>query len=284
MSPSVVPYVRADAPVFFCKRESAYVMDELHQHNDLEVNFLVSGQVGYLFRGGLFNLPLRRLVVFWGSTPHRIVDVDGEPELITTQVPAAWIMDWDLPHSFIDRFLQGHCIGERESSRSELDEMLMDSWVEDFRPERAALLDPFKTSIYEIRARIQRLANGGIQVLDPAQVGEYSDSASWRRVEQIGHFMAEHFREPITVGEIADAVGLRPNYLMHLFKARCGVSVLNYLTSFRLAHAQHLLAVTDATVLEIALDSGFGSLSRFYAVFKDACGMSPAKYRKMFRR
>jgi AraC-like DNA-binding protein len=247
-------------------------MEELHQHNDLEVNFLVSGRVGYLFRGGLFDLPARQLVVFWGSTPHRIVDVEGEPDLITAQVPAAWIMDWDLPHAFVEGFLAGRFITERNASREALDEMLMDSWASDFETRPVDSLDPFKTIIYEIRARVQRLALSGVEDLRLAKVGPYSESTSWRRVEQIAHFMAENFR------------GLRPNYVMHLFKERCGVSVLSYLNSFRLAHAQHLLAVTDATVLDIALESGFGSLSRFYAVFKESCEMSPARYRKAFRR
>jgi acetyl-CoA carboxylase carboxyl transferase subunit alpha len=37
---------------------------------------------------------------------------------------------------------------------------------------------------------------------------------------------------------------------------------------------------TDKTVLAIALESGFGSLARFYAAFTRECGMSPGEFRK----
>jgi len=283
MPRSSLPFVRTDDPVFFAKKTPAFVMEELHQHNDLEVNYLVSGRVGYLFRGGLFELPRDRLVVFWGSTPHRIVDVEGESILMTAQVPAAWIMEWDLPHAFIERFLAGRFITERNPSRTELDRRLMDSWARDFARPYGGPLDPFKTSMLEIRARVQRLAAEDLECLDLLDIGPYSNSASWKRVEQIAHFVAENFRDPVSVPDVAAGVGLKPTYVMHLFREKCGVSVLEYLTSFRLAHAQHLLVTTNVNVLDIALDSGFGSLSRFYSVFRKACGTSPAKYRKAFR-
>jgi AraC family transcriptional regulator, melibiose operon regulatory protein len=284
MSKSVLPYVEADEPSFFAKRTPAYVMEDLHQHNDLEVNFLVSGRVSYLFRGGLLDLPQGRLVVFWGSTPHRIVDVAAGSDLMTAQVPAAWIMDWDLPHAFVERFLAGRFITERNPSRAELDQLLMDTWADDFVDPFSGNRDPFKTSILEMRARIQRLAASALEDVDQLAFGPYSSSLSWKHVEEIAHYMAEHFAEPLSISDIAEAVGLKPSYAMHLFKDRCGVSLLAYLNNFRLAHAQHLLAASDATVLDIALESGFGSLSRFYAVFKKACGVSPARYRRAFRR
>ncbi|MER3484247.1 MAG: hypothetical protein C4332_14975 [Meiothermus sp.] len=51
--------------------------------------------------------------------------------------------------------------------------------------------------------------------------------------------------------------------------------VLEYLTQHRLAHAQRLLATTDQPVLEIAFEAGFGSSSRFYAVFEEKVGSHP---------
>ena len=50
-----------------------------------------------------------------------------------------------------------------------------------------------------------------------------------------------------------------------------------------ISHAQRLLAISDQKVLAIALDSGFGSVSRFNAAFKEACGCSPHQYRAEYR-
>jgi AraC-like DNA-binding protein len=57
------------------------------------------------------------------------------------------------------------------------------------------------------------------------------------------------------------------------------MSLHQSLNCHRIAHAQWMLSTTDHKVIEIALDAGFGSVSRFYANFKSACGISPSQYR-----
>jgi transcriptional regulator GlxA family with amidase domain len=54
---------------------------------------------------------------------------------------------------------------------------------------------------------------------------------------------------------------------------------MEYVTQYRLSHAQRLLATTDLKILDVALASGFGSASRFYQVFMAMCGLTPRDYR-----
>ena len=61
-----------------------------------------------------------------------------------------------------------------------------------------------------------------------------------------------------------------------------GVTVGEYLARQRLGHAQALLVSSSANVTDIALDSGFGSVSRFYAVFNEALGKTPRQFRREF--
>jgi AraC-like DNA-binding protein len=60
--------------------------------------------------------------------------------------------------------------------------------------------------------------------------------------------------------------------------------VIDYLTQQRVAHAQQMLITSDANVADIALESGFQTLSHFYSAFARLCGTSPGKYRAMLRR
>jgi len=55
-----------------------------------------------------------------------------------------------------------------------------------------------------------------------------------------------------------------------------------YLNRLRLTHAQRLLATTNMKIVDIALDAGFASLSRFYSTFSSACHCTPTTYRKRF--
>ncbi|MBQ6415221.1 MAG: helix-turn-helix transcriptional regulator, partial [Butyrivibrio sp.] len=51
----------------------------------------------------------------------------------------------------------------------------------------------------------------------------------------------------------------------------------------RVLMAQELLGDTDLSVMDIAMQSGFFSLSTFNRVFKDTNGCSPTEYRKLYR-
>ena len=62
------------------------------------------------------------------------------------------------------------------------------------------------------------------------------------------------------------------------------MSIIDYITQYRVSHAQFLLITTDTNVSEIALKAGFGSISRFYTAFKKVCGQSPVAYRAMLRK
>ena len=96
----------------------------------------------------------------------------------------------------------------------------------------------------------------------------------------MAQFVAEHYTESVRVADIAEVAGLHPNYAMNLFRRTCGMTLWQYLTRLRLSHAQRLLLTSDRGVLDIAMDAGFGSQARFYVVFKQAYGVTPAAFRR----
>jgi len=59
--------------------------------------------------------------------------------------------------------------------------------------------------------------------------------------------------------------------------------MVDCLTQHRVSHAQRLLATTDDLIIDVALNAGFGSLSRFHDAFKRWCGCPPKQYRKQHR-
>jgi AraC-like DNA-binding protein len=60
------------------------------------------------------------------------------------------------------------------------------------------------------------------------------------------------------------------------------MTITQYLTRRRLVTAQRLLVTSEKNAAAIAYESGFGSVSRFYAVFRDQIGMSPREFQDVY--
>jgi transcriptional regulator GlxA family with amidase domain len=58
---------------------------------------------------------------------------------------------------------------------------------------------------------------------------------------------------------------------------------VDYLTRIRISMAQRLLVTTDLKISEVACQSGFNTVCRFYIAFRQLCGQTPRKYRLAMR-
>ncbi len=99
------------------------------------------------------------------------------------------------------------------------------------------------------------------------------------KVELIARYVAEHCTEPIQASDIGKVVDLHPDYAAALFRKSFGMTLSQFLAENRVSHAQYLLATTDTKILDVALQCGYQSVSRFNAVFKTLCGCTPREYR-----
>lgn len=82
------------------------------------------------------------------------------------------------------------------------------------------------------------------------------------------------------LAELADMLGLSERQLRRLFTDRLGASPVEVHGTRRLLFAKQLLTETQLPITEVALASGFGSLSRFNTTFRDTYRMAPRDLRK----
>ena len=94
-------------------------------------------------------------------------------------------------------------------------------------------------------------------------------------------YIDEHFTEEISLEKISGTVHLNAQYFSRLFKKITGRNVSDYITYLRVCRAQNLLSKTEKTILEIAYDSGYSSISNFNKSFCRATGCTPSHYRKI---
>lgn len=86
------------------------------------------------------------------------------------------------------------------------------------------------------------------------------------------------FRENLTLIQLANMVGLTPNYLGQQFKSQLGQNYSDYLKTVRLKHAKNLLKHSELTIAAISEYSGFQSVSYFIKCFRSVYNITPKQY------
>lgn len=79
-------------------------------------------------------------------------------------------------------------------------------------------------------------------------------------------------------------LGVSSRRMADIFKEEYGVTLSEYISALRLTEAKRLLTDTPDEIINIAYSIGFGSISSFYRFFKAGTGISPASYRKEYRK
>lgn len=100
-----------------------------------------------------------------------------------------------------------------------------------------------------------------------------------RAVAMAEAFIAEHYREPITLAGIAEAAHMSPFHLSRLFHRLTGNRLHQRLTELRLRESVKDVMDSERTLTEIAGDLGFSSPSHFTNSFRNTFGVPPSRLR-----
>jgi AraC-like DNA-binding protein len=251
------------------------------RHNEIELNLLEFGSVTYLLGGRKVTVESGRLTVFWAAIPHQVIGLGGGGSYLVATVPLARFLQWGLPDQLVNPILHGEIVSERGIERMARDASAMERWRSDLQKPTQ---EKQRVVLLEMQARLLRLGMGlSSETTRRASQAAHVESQALSKAEEIACYLAKHYQHPLTTEAIGSAVGLHPNYAMTLFKTVFVTTLTEYLTQQRLSHAQRLLVTTQGKILDIAMASGFGSVSRFNDVFRKAFGCSPRTYRAEHR-
>jgi len=103
---------------------------------------------------------------------------------------------------------------------------------------------------------------------------------SMRLVRMAMNYVHRHYNEPLTREQITGYVAVSQDHLNRCFQQQLGISIMAYLTRYRISQAQKMLLGGRSTVGEIAEATGFASTAYFCRVFRRDVGVSPRAYRQ----
>lgn len=110
-----------------------------------------------------------------------------------------------------------------------------------------------------------------------------SSRKSSKECAVVRRYIDNHFKENLTLDDLAAVAHVSKYYLAHAFTKEYGTSPINYLLSCRIKESLYLLSETRISLSDISGMLGFSSPSYFSQSFRRIQGMSPLQYRKQFK-
>ncbi|NTJ61738.1 helix-turn-helix domain-containing protein [Agrobacterium rhizogenes] len=266
---------------FLIERHIADAMSAAHWHDHVELNFLVEGQMTYMFNGRQEQVEAGRLVLFWAAIPHRTIAVTPDAPLICIYLPLVDFLSLPIERSARQAIMQGRF--STDTRPYSADAVLLPQWVADWEHgdmvRQQLILD-------EVKLRIRRFAldapDDNHDLVRQRSTGAVSIAV--QRAETLTGLIHVHYSEPASLPMLAGLAGIHPSTANKIFRSVLGIPVNEYLTRYRLARAMQQLAETNSPILQIAYDCGFGSASRFYDIFKRRTGTTPRLFRSSLIR
>ncbi|MDU1890799.1 MAG: AraC family transcriptional regulator [Dysgonomonas sp.] len=99
-------------------------------------------------------------------------------------------------------------------------------------------------------------------------------------INKVYAYLFNHFKDKITLQEIAEYVNLNPSALCRSFKQKTDKNIFQCLAKIRIEHACKLLSYSNLTVSQIAYESGYNNIPYFIKQFHAVIGRNPKEYRE----
>jgi AraC family transcriptional regulator, melibiose operon regulatory protein len=260
------------------------IMLEPHWHGHIEANFIRNAKLFYLVDGTPITVEPDQLIVFWANVPHQLVDIEPTsnqaPELCNIYLPLdTFLMMPHLPN-FQIALINGAMIACPKELCSHTQLL---RWYEDYRSNNSERIDIMKA---ELNTLFRRMAQQNATHLRSPWLTKSApqnlSSSHIRHVVAMVRYVFDNLEQPLSNAAVTAMTGLHPNYALSIFSRVMNLPLKQFILRMRLIRARGLLLESDVAITTVAIQSGFGSTSQFYAHFSAAYDISPNQLRERY--
>lgn len=113
--------------------------------------------------------------------------------------------------------------------------------------------------------------------IDDVKIDEYSD-----KFNAVMKYIDANYMYDISLDRLAEVAGYSKYHFSRIFKQYNSMSYLQYINARRTKAAEHLLLDPDSSITDVAMQSGFKSLTTFNRIFKEIKHCTPSDFKKLF--
>ena len=236
-----------------------------HTHNHTELFFIVSGKGQFLIQDQVFPVSVNNLVIINPNVVHTEDSLNAQPlEYIVLGIEGV-----ELATSANSN---GHfCVLDHFESL-EISSCLR-NMLREMEQKNTGYEDICQAYMEILIIRLMRSTSLAVQSEPQALSGN-------RQCAAVRRYIDLHFKESLTLEQLAEEAHMNKYYLSHAFKREYGISPINYMIARRIDESKYLLTETDLSMSQIAQLLGFSSLSYFSQVFRKSQEISPMEFRQ----
>ena len=239
-----------------------------HTHNHMELFFIVGGKGQFLIDDQLYPVDVNTLVMINPNVTHTEVSLNAQPlEYIVLGIDGIELATSNTSNG------QFSILNHYESM--EISSCLRNI-LREMEQKNPGYEDVCQAYMEILIIRLMRTTTLAMPA-EPQTVSINRQCAAVRR------YIDLHFKESLTLEQLAEEGHMNKFYLSHAFKKEYGLSPINYMISKRIDESKYLLAETDLSMSQIAQLLGFSSLSYFSQVFHRTQDITPKEYRQSQR-
>ncbi len=239
-----------------------------HYHEEMEIVFVKAGEVCLTVDGKIKNVKKEEIALIFPYQIHSLTTPEKSHIYIIKILPSQL--------DFSRLYIENPIVDYTNKSYIELKERL-------FRMFSELTLDPkdlvrplaVRTAVAEVLLCIARLE--GIHKVSRDTILEHNKNIEL--LKTVNDFLKEHFKENVTLEQVASACHLSMYYFAHVFKKAVGTTFLAYLNAFRLEQAKRMIEHGDDSFTHIAMQCGFSSIRTFNRCFLKHYKTTPTEAR-----
>lgn len=255
----------SDVPWFF----------DSHYHSAVEIIVPIKGEVIYQVEGVEYAVQTGEVLIVPPNRVHNLRMEAGSERYLLLFEPDGIFGLRDMP--LIDNLLRNILYLDKQPELQETVRSLLLKCVECYENREFlwnSICYSYLTQMYvrlgQCYAAHITPQRQEVRTMDP----EIVDSARL--------FIDQNFARELTLDDVSSFTGFSKYYFSRIFKQQLGVSFSEYLRQKRVSVAVELLIHSRQSIQEIAKSAGFGSISTFNRIFREAKNCSPGEFRRMY--
>lgn len=275
--------------VYYRNKNEVSTKDEFrfHSHDRYEIYYFHGSNCKYLIGDHIYYLQEDDIIIMNGLTLHRANPELGKLyERSVIEFSAEWIQpilsSLKVPELLNPYQMLSNTLfrGVDKTELSEIEDLIRKIASIDMSKKQASKRDnrllegEISTLLVQLLFKIYELSKLRLVKIPTVK----SEKAT--HVNRVAKWIEQHLESNITLDNIATNLNISKYYMSRIFKDVTGYTIMQYLMCCRINRAKYLLEMhPDKSILAVALDSGFESLSHFSRFFRKQVHITPTEYR-----